>query len=137
MTQDEKDEYNRLLNRAARQHMSQYENRRLNQLSQMNVNDRKHHFEYEWDDPINQVDMEETKRNISITSKIDDKIIVTQLDLKTGVVIIAEPKRIIFEGSMKKFKLQVARMEDSIYSKCYGEILSLAEDIESVLSSKE
>ncbi len=123
MNQDDKQEYERLLSRAANQRMSESENSRLDYLSKLSINDKKH-----------QTVMSEYKRNVTISSKIDGKIVVSQIDFKDNMVYITEDVNLIFKGDIDTFKRQVADMPDSVYEKSYKEMLSLAEDIESVLS---
>jgi len=135
MTEEHKQEYNKLLSRAAAQSLRPIEQQKLNELSKISINSRRHSFDYQWDMPVNQVDMDEFKRKVTISSKIDDKIIVSQIDFQNNMVYITQDVNLIFKGDIDTFKRQVAEMPDSVYEKSYKEMLSLAEDVESVLST--
>ena len=75
-----------------------------------------------------------SSRNVSITSKYGDKIIVTQLDLMGGLIYVSEADRFIFTGDIGEFKRRVALKQDSDLKNVYEDMLSLAEEVIDKLS---
>lgn len=67
--------------------------------------------------------------NISITSKHEDKIIVTQISIENKTIYVSNDKRFIYNGDIQSFKAKVAENEDSVLGKVYSDILSLAEEV--------
>jgi len=75
-----------------------------------------------------------SSKNISITSKFEERIIVTQLDIDNKTIYVSDDKRFIYNGDIVGFKRKVAQNEKGALRQVYEDMLSLAEEVTDALA---